>query len=413
MIVLFEDQKSIENLKPFSLVRPIQSLKSGIFDITQRYNEIFKSEIKLFLRSELWFYYPETSILSFQDISRNNTIKFLNSSYLFPEKSIINLSDVILTHKDKIVLVATESSNIHNLETFLEGIFTCDVQKVQDSLKNKLEIISKELNFFAEYTWNYMEFNPTLIEMDFEILKEKRLNSIDIQEIEFEGDKENIIILSKAKIWKNVFFDVTSGPVFVDEMAEIKPFSIIQGPSYIGKKSIISQARLREGSNIRKVCKISGEVEESIIDDFSNKNHEGFIGHSYIGQWVNIGAMATNSDLKNTYDEVKVFVEPRKVVNTNLLKVGCFVGDFSKIGIGTLINTGTVIGIGANVFFEGELVRKYVPNFAWGGKEPYKRFPLDRFINMLKTMYSRRGLVLPKTLENLITNLYNLNIQES
>ncbi|MGB9621266.1 MAG: hypothetical protein ACPL4C_02365, partial [Brevinematia bacterium] len=90
-----------------------------------------------------------------------------------------------------------------------------------------------------------------------------------------------------------------------------------------------------------------------------------------------------------------------------MLKVGCFIGDLSKIGIGVLINTGTMIGIGANIFFEGELIRKYVPNFAWGGKEPYKKFPFDRLINTSKTMFSRRNKEFPKFLEDILKNLYN------
>jgi UDP-N-acetylglucosamine diphosphorylase / glucose-1-phosphate thymidylyltransferase / UDP-N-acetylgalactosamine diphosphorylase / glucosamine-1-phosphate N-acetyltransferase / galactosamine-1-phosphate N-acetyltransferase len=411
MIVVFEDIKTVNNLKPFSLVRPLHDLKSGYLSIIERFSLLFNDEVKVVSRAEVDYVLPETRILKYQDVTRAERIAFVNAAYLYPEKELLDINNSIVIYDERVISLNVKAKDIDRLEILLEGIYQNDIEKVFDSLKENVEKLSLKPKNFVEYPWDLVYLNTFLMEKDFELIKRGLKDHLFIEpsnlSIDIEGDKELVIISNRAKISKNVFIDVTNGPVFIDEEAQIGPFTLIEGASYIGKKTKVSQARLREGTNIRYLCKVSGEVEESIIDSFSNKNHEGFLGHSYVGQWVNIGAMATNSDLKNTYDNVKVFIEPRRVVDTGLLKVGCFIGDFSKIGIGVLINTGTMIGLGANVFFEGELVRKYVPNFAWGGKEPYKKFPFDRFISMAKTMFSRRGREFPKTLEELLTRIYN------
>jgi len=412
MIVVFEDIKTINNLEPFSLLRPIHDLKSGYLSVVERLSFLFGSEVKVASRAKVDYVFPETKILRYQDVMRVDRIIFVNSAYLYPEKEIIENENSITTYNGQIVSLNIETKNIDKLELLLKGVYENDSEKVINSLRSKIEEVPIRPKNFVEYPWDLVYFNTFLMKKDFELMRyhlinEKLMRESDLLGIDVEGDRDLVFISKKAEVSKNVFIDTRSGPVFIDEDSQIGPFTLIEGASYVGKRSKISQARLREGTNIRCVCKVSGEVEESIIDSFSNKNHEGFLGHSYVGQWVNIGAMATNSDLKNTYDNVKVFIGPRKVVDTGLLKVGCFVGDFSKIGIGVLVNTGTMIGLGANIFFEGELVRKFVPNFAWGGKEPYKKFPLDRFLSMVKVMFSRRNKEFPKTLEELLIEIYN------
>lgn len=411
MIVLFEDKGSVERLFPFSPTRPLQDLKTGILTIYERLSYLYNFEVKVISRKEMLFYFPETKILSMQDLTKKNEIIFINSCYVYPSEDFKSSMNTVGTYEGTIIYLHIRSSEIQKPELLYDGLYQNDIQKIRDSINTPIEEIKiQNLKNFIFYPWDMIYINASLMTKDFELLSRKNeLVRSNQSGFEIQGNKELLFVSPKAVISKGVFIDTTQGPVYIDSEAIIHPLTVITGPTYIGKRTVISQARIREGCNIRNVCKVSGEVEESIIDSYTNKNHEGFIGHSYVGQWVNIGAMATNSDLKNTYDEVKVFVQPRKVINTGLLKVGCFIGDFSKIGIGVLINTGTVIGVGANVFFEGELVRKFVPNFAWGGKEPYKKFPLDRFLNMTRTMFSRRGKNFDKSIEDLIVNLYNQN----
>lgn len=409
MIVIFEEEKSVGSLEPFSLVRPIQDLKSGFLTISERLSYLYATEVKIIARREMMFYFPDTRLFSVQDIVKGNEVVFINSSYLYPRERFSDTVNCLGTYEDRIIFLHVSSENIKLPELLFEGLYENDIQKIKDSLKVRVqEVPIREIKNFVFYPWDLIYLNTFLMGVDFElIMRHSEEFVLSGDNVEVEGDRSLFLLSRKAYVSKGVFVDVSGGPVIVDSEASVRPMTVITGPAYIGKKTVVSQARIREGTNIRNVCKVSGEVEETIIDSFSNKNHEGFIGHSYVGQWVNIGAMATNSDLKNTYDEVKVFTKPNKVVNTGLLKVGCFIGDFSKIGIGVLINTGTVIGVGANVFFEGELIRKYVPNFAWGGKEPYRRFPLPRFIDMVRAMFLRRGKKLDENTESLIVSLYN------
>ncbi len=411
MIVVFEEKESVNSLEPFTLTRPVQDLKSGFLTVCDRLSYLLNSEVKVLTRKEMMFHFPEIRILSFQDISKQNDLIFINSSYLYPKDEFKDTLNSCYVFNNRIIFLHVNSKEIEKPEDLFEGLYENDIEKIQDSLKTKLSIVNlHNISNFAFYPWDLIYLNTYLMEKDFELILKntpKEVIQKENKNIELEGNKDLLIVFGKTYISKGVYIDTNNGPIIIDSESKISPMTIITGPAYIGKKTIVNQAKIREGTNVRNVCKVSGEIEESIIDSFSNKNHEGFLGHSYVGQWVNIGAMATNSDLKNTYDEVKVFIKPNKVVNTGLIKLGCFIGDFSKIGIGVLINTGTVIGVGANVFFEGELIRKYVPNFAWGGKEPYKRFPLDRFINMVKTMFLRRNKNFDKPIEDLIVNLYN------
>ncbi|MFN4244595.1 MAG: putative sugar nucleotidyl transferase [Brevinematia bacterium] len=411
MVVLFEEKESVFSLGPFTLTRPVQDLKSGFLTMYERLSYLLGSEVKVITRKEMMFYFPETKLLSYQDISKKNEMIFINSSYLWPDEDFKHTLNSCFLFDGRVIFLHVNSSDISMPDVLFEGLYESDLQKIQDSLKVKIsQVTLTSLNNFAFYPWDLVYLNTYLMKKDFDLIIENTPRDIidfGNSNVELEGSRDLLVVFKRAQISKGTFVDTNDGPVVIDSESRVLPMTVITGPSYIGKKTIVSQARIREGTNIRNVCKVSGEIEESIIDSFSNKNHEGFLGHSYVGQWVNIGAMATNSDLKNTYDEVKVFVRQNRVVNTGLIKVGCFIGDFSKIGIGVLINTGTVIGVGANVFFEGELIRKYVPNFAWGGKEPYKKFPLSRFIDMVKTMFSRRGKEFDKSVEDLITNLYN------
>jgi UDP-N-acetylglucosamine diphosphorylase/glucosamine-1-phosphate N-acetyltransferase len=162
-----------------------------------------------------------------------------------------------------------------------------------------------------------------------------------------------------------VVIDAEHGPVYIDEDAEIHPFTRIEGPCYIGKKSTLLGAKCREGNSIGPMCRIGGELEESIVHGYSNKYHDGFIGHSYIGEWVNLGALTTNSDLKNDYSTVSLMLDGRHPINTGSAKVGSLIGDHTKTSIGTLFNTGSYVGAMTVLMATGKPLPKFIPSFGW------------------------------------------------
>ncbi|MCK4626963.1 MAG: hypothetical protein KAV00_16745, partial [Phycisphaerae bacterium] len=179
------------------------------------------------------------------------------------------------------------------------------------------------------------------------------------------GSDKDVFIGSGAVIHPMVVIDAENGPVYLDEDVEVHPFTRIEGPCYVGRKSILLGAKCREGNSIGPVCRIGGEVEESIIQGYSNKYHDGFLGHAYVGEWVNLGALTTNSDLKNDYSDVSVMLDGRRPIDTGSTKVGSLIGDHTKTAIGTLLNTGSYVGAMALIMPTGKPLPKFIPSFAW------------------------------------------------
>ncbi|MEE8638565.1 MAG: hypothetical protein V3T21_05945 [Candidatus Margulisiibacteriota bacterium] len=199
-----------------------------------------------------------------------------------------------------------------------------------------------------------------------------------------------MIIDKGVEIEANTVIDARHGPVYIGKGTIIRPLSHLKGPLSIGP-----------------MCRIGGEVGESIFHGYSNKQHYGFIGHSYVGEWVNLGAGTTNSDLKNNYSTVKVTIGGKQI-DTGEKFVGCFIGDHAKTGIGTLITTGAVIGVAANVF-GGGVTPKVVPSFSWGLKEEYH---IERAIQAAKIVVGRRGKKLSEKEIGLLRRVFGFTRSE-
>ena len=188
--------------------------------------------------------------------------------------------------------------------------------------------------------------------------------------------------------------------------AVVQPFTRVEGPCYIGRETHLFRANLRGGVTLGPQCRIGGEVEQSVVHGSSNKYHEGFLGHAYIGAWVNLGAITSNSDLRNDYGEVFVPLGGDPVA-TGQAKVGCFLGDHTRTGMGSMLNTGTAIGVMCNVLPAGPLLPKHVPSFAavlYGRVAP--GFPLEQLFATARIVMGRRGQVFSEAEEQLYLDLY-------
>jgi UDP-N-acetylglucosamine diphosphorylase/glucosamine-1-phosphate N-acetyltransferase len=194
-------------------------------------------------------------------------------------------------------------------------------------------------------------------------------------------------------------FDATEGPIRLSEGVVVRSHTRLAGPAFVGPGSTILGGSLGEVS-IGPVCKVRGEVETSVILGYTNKAHDGFLGHAYLGRWVNLGASTANSDLKNNYGPVRVGSRDGPL-DTGLIKVGCFVGDHVKTGIGTLFNTGTVVGAGSNIF-GGQMPPTYVPPFSWGVGADLTEFRLDNFLEVASRAMGRRGMRLEEGMADLL-----------
>lgn len=185
--------------------------------------------------------------------------------------------------------------------------------------------------------------------------------------------------------------DAEEGPIHIDHGAVIQPNAVLQGPCFIGAGSIVRPgASIRGGTTIGPVCKVGGEIEASIIQGYSNKQHDGFLGHSYVGQWVNLGADSITSDLKNTYGTIRVSLNGTPV-ETGQHFVGSFIGDHSKTGIGTILPTGCVLGVLSNVFTLAPLP-KFVPSFAWLTDAGLEAYHVEKAVRIAELVMGRRDV---------------------
>ena len=216
-------------------------------------------------------------------------------------------------------------------------------------------------------------------------------------------NQNNIHISDSAKISAGVILDASEGPIIIDENVFVDIGVMIKGNTYIGKNSKINPgAKLNGEVSIGPYCKIGGEIEATIFHGYSNKQHDGYIGHSYIGEWVNLGANTNNSDLKNNYGKIKFDLGYKKI-DSNEMFIGSMIGDFSKIGISTMLNTGTYVGLGANIF-GGDFQDKFIQSFSWG-KEDVADF--KKFLSTLEIVKSRRDKNVSQNEKNLLHTLYN------
>jgi UDP-N-acetylglucosamine diphosphorylase/glucosamine-1-phosphate N-acetyltransferase len=237
----------------------------------------------------------------------------------------------------------------------------------------------------ALHLWDLVNLNGRMIEDDAALFRDSgaRLGP----GVFLLGKRAHLRVVRNAVVEPGVVLDTRSGPIIIDSGALVRGPGRIEGPCYIGPDCIVDGARLRPGVSLGRCCRVSGEVEESVFMDFSNKHHDGFLGHSYVGSWVNLGAQTCNSDLKNNYTNVSVWLDGR-LVDTGSIKVGCFVGDHVKTAIGTMINTGAVIGPGCNIF--GGAVRKHLPPFSWGCSESFKEHGIEKMLETAATVMARR-----------------------
>jgi UDP-N-acetylglucosamine diphosphorylase/glucosamine-1-phosphate N-acetyltransferase len=241
-----------------------------------------------------------------------------------------------------------------------------------------------------EYPWDLVRCNALALEDDERHWRTHR-EARPTAGLHVQGPTERLLIDPTARIEPLAFFDTSSGPVLVDAGAVVKAFSRLEGPCYVGPGAHVNAARVA-GSSIGPWCRVGGEVEASILHGFSNKAHDGFLGHSYVGEWVNLGAGTQASNLRNDYGKVTVTITGQKV-ETGMMKVGCFIGDHTKSSIGTLLNTGSVLGPFAMLVGGSGLLPRTIPAFSLvKGGLVTERTDLREMFATARMMMARRGI---------------------
>jgi len=407
-ICIFEDEE-YKNLYPLSLTRPVFELKCGQFTLRERILRNFSGvDVSYFMRDYLVPVFSqdkkEVSVNEMQAL-KNDDILFINGRWL------LSKGELNLTGEEEVGICGEETLYLRVKKKTMKTYFSSSFRKLISSLKQKLK--KKEIKArLVTYPWDLIINNSWALEEDFTFRSNEGVQGKFSSQVVIYGDRNKIFVAKSAKIQPLVFLDCTEGPIYIDEEALIFAHTHIKGPSYIGKKSQILGAHIGEGTSIGPVCRVGGEVEETIIHGFTNKAHQGFFGHSYLGEWINIGALCTNSDLKNDYSSVQLYIEG-KLKDSGITKVGSFIGDHTKLGIGCLLNTGTIVGVGSNIVTAGKVLPKFIPSFTWclNGKF-YKGYGLKQIIETAKVVMSRRKVTMSPEEIKMLEEVFKITEKE-
>ncbi len=402
--VIFEDS-SAENFYPLSLTRPLWELRCGIFTFRERFELFVQNNFSAEETGELYYFTADNlaplfrerltgiNINDYSVFEKDEDIFFMNS-LVFPEEMLSDTLAHSVLMQDDVPLVGRISPDrlTNESDSVQERIMQADADFLFD------EDIRK-----ANYIWDLIAMNSQMIREDFELVKKGRSN---LDGVTYRGDETQLYIEEGVAIEPFVMIDATDGPVYIKKGTEIHSFTRIEGPCFISNDCLILGAKVREGCSLGPCSRIGGEIEETIVQGYSNKYHDGFIGHSYIGEWVNLGAITTNSDLKNNYSDVRIFLPPGKQTSGSN-KMGSFIGDFTKTSIGTLLNTGSSVGTGAMLLHSGGLSPSHIPPFAWFMKGAVvDRDWLQEFIDTTEKMTQRRGVEFTDTFRDFLEDLF-------
>lgn len=403
-VALFEDRPAAEDFSPIALLRPVFELLCGQFSARERAMRFLPvTDWGAFLRSELVEVYQEENReahVNDLDWLRAAPTLFLNGRWLADPKSLPACDPDTAGIIDDCVVYLT--LNPDDVSKLTDG----DVDQVlMEIARNRHRVVAP--GRLARYPWDLIHHNPVQLNADFLARSFGSSKSSQLgPQVAIVGNPDQVYIDSTASIDPFVVIDARKGPVTIEADAVIQAFTRLEGPCHVGRKSQLFRANVREGTSIGPVCRVGGEIEGAILHGYVNKYHDGFLGHSYVCPWVNLGALTTNSDLKNDYSTVKVPLSGQPV-DSGELKVGCFIGDHTKTAIGSLFNTGSSVGVMCLILPDGELLPKHVPSFSriWHG-DLIDGLPLEKGLATARYAMERRNTEFSEAQERLLRTIH-------
>jgi UDP-N-acetylglucosamine diphosphorylase/glucosamine-1-phosphate N-acetyltransferase len=384
--ILFDDDRRTA-LLPLVYTRPSADMRVGILTIREKWETLLQSKTSTLTESYLSKKYP---------LSLTTDNLFINGTIL-PNKSLIDLI-----------------SQLNQGESLIKKNVLIAYRISADDHKNVIDIselkpIITEIEFLKiDNTWDIFSKNEEALKNDFELLTKGR-KSARIGETNFiRGSSKDIFIEEGAEV-EFAFLNAEAGPIYIGKDAVVMEGSKIRGPFALCEHSQLKlDAKIYGATTIGPHCKVGGEIYNSVFFGYSNKAHDGFLGNAVIGEWVNIGADTNNSNLKNTYDHVKLWsYADDRFVNTGLQFCGMIMGDHSKVGINSMFNTGTVVGVSCNLFGSG-FQRNFIPSFSWGGPLKMTTYDLEKSFDVAKAVMARRSIDFTNIDREILTYIYNL-----
>jgi UDP-N-acetylglucosamine diphosphorylase/glucosamine-1-phosphate N-acetyltransferase len=417
-LFIFEDDK-YEQFFPLTYNRPVYELLCGIKNIREKISSLFPdAEVVLLCRDYLEKVLAERTKQKVNQLNVKNEdeILLINGRIIpdtdLPGKFNFSTEERFFFQGDDLVGWSGRGDDFNKNKNLFQNIYVKDQVKSQKIKESVSKVYVKPV----DYLWDLVLRNGSEIEADFNKLKSNldfknmfKHCQVDDEALIYDMDK--VYISKGSQIDGQVVLDARSGSIYIGERVKIQSHTLVKGPCYVGDDSVLAGGKIREGTSIGPVCRIGGEVDDSIFLGYSNKYHEGFLGHSYLGEWVNLGALTTNSDLKNNYGNIRVMVNGTEV-DSGQTKVGAFIGDHVKMGIGTLLNTGISIGFASNLFGGGMLKSKSVPSFFWGSTEKQEEYKLTKFLETARAVAKRRGKESTREEENLFKKIFKLTEED-
>ena len=362
-ITLFEDN-SWSKFLPLVYTRPVGDLRIGILKISEKYQKLFQAEV-----------HHETRV-------------FLHG--LFPpakQEPDIRINARLLPTEE---LCAAINALAANESLMYQGVMLA--QKKQQNEMPQVEVEFKGVPLLIQQITDLFALNSEALRLDYEMLtKSKKSAPLDPSNT-IIGSVDLVYIAPGSKAYASTF-NTLDGPIFIDEDAEVMEGSHIRGPFYLGEHSQLKMGtKIYGATTIGPHCKIGGEVSNSVIQGYSNKAHDGFIGNTLLGEWCNLGADTNTSNLKNNYSKVRVWSYfDNQYSDTGLTFCGLIMGDHSKCGINTMFNTGTVVGVCSNIY-GGGFPPKHIPSFLWGGSEGVVEYQWSKALDTIARVLQRRNL---------------------
>ena len=396
-IVIFEDSAS-SRLFPLAELRPTFEIKAGAFSIREKTEKLIEGNTIFYhVRDYMIRYatelYGEEKIFT----SCRNDALFLNGKVIFDKETM----DILLREKNFIL----------NDDGEVIAFSTSDSALAEDiinnrAISNKLNVLKIDKKYkVINYSWDAVRFFDEELKNDLETMFSK--NEPENNDSDFDPNK--IRIHTKANIYPDVVLDGTKGKIFIDENAVIEPFTFIKGPVYIGKNTLVkSGTKIYGAASIGLASRVAGEISGTNFHSYVNKQHSGFIGNSYVCEFANLGADTVTSNLKNNYSEIKTILPGSgELYKTGMQFLGSIIGDHSKIGINTMLNTGSIIGIFSNIA-GGDFPAKLVESFQWYimGKD-VSRYKIDEALTTAKIVMSRRDVKMSNAYESLVREIYS------
>lgn len=385
-LILFDDPTIRGSLLPFTFTRPVADIRVGILKISEKWEKYTGHSAGFFTQE----------YLSAKFSKKNSPALFINGA-LLPDPQVWNAIRSLQSGE-----ALWKGNQLLALQMDKPELFGIEIAKNKYPVSYEGEVV------LIQKTWHIFQFNAAEIKKDYDLITADRISQPIGDSHTIVYAPENIFIEAGAKI-KAAVLNAEGGPIYIGKNTEIQEGSLIRGPFALCEGSTVNMgAKLRGDTTVGPYSKVGGEISNSVIFGYSNKGHEGFLGNSVIGEWCNLGADTNTSNLKNNYAPVKLWDYTKGgFANTGLQFCGLMMGDHSKCGINTMFNTGTVVGVGANIFGDG-YPRNFIPSFAWGGASGFSTFQVSKFDEVAAAVMKRRGLTYGQADKEIIEKVFDL-----